>query len=147
MASYSNKQRENSLLGALNVGKTGQSDMSLKDLTENDLNKEQFLRHNLIRKLRTIEFFKLDETPVHVRNADWLEYICWTPATSDWVQKQNQLLSSPENEVDNLLKAAFDLLDVNESSTVNKVLDQATEQHLSKIATVYKRICQGYPAF
>ena len=85
MAHYSVKQRENSLLGALNVGKTGQQDMSLKDLTENDLNKEQFLRHNLIRKLRTIEFFRLDETPVHVRRADWLDYICWTPATSDHV--------------------------------------------------------------
>ena len=71
------EQRQTSLLNALNVGKTGQQDASLKDLTENELNKDQFIRHNLIRKLKTIEFFSLDETDVRLRRADWLEYVCW----------------------------------------------------------------------
>lgn len=52
MSKYSADQRTASLLNALNVGKTGQVDMTLKDLTENELNKDQFTRHNLLRKLR-----------------------------------------------------------------------------------------------
>jgi hypothetical protein len=76
------EQRQPSLLNALNVGKTGQQDASLKDLTENELNKDQFIRHNLIRKLKTIEFFSLDETDVRLRRADWLEYVCWQPSVN-----------------------------------------------------------------
>lgn len=59
------------MLGSLNVGKTGQQDASLKDLTENDLDKDQFIRFNLIRKLKSIEFFSLNETGTHVRKMDW----------------------------------------------------------------------------
>lgn len=82
MSKYSAEQRTHSLLNALNVGKTGQVDMTLKDLTENELNKDQFTRHNLLRKLRQIEFFTLEESEVRMRKADWLEYVCWQPAIS-----------------------------------------------------------------
>ena len=75
------------MLNALNVGKTGQVDMTLKDLTENELNKDQFTRHNLLRKLRRIEFFTLEESSVRIRRADWLEYVCWTPQVSTYVQR------------------------------------------------------------
>lgn len=79
MAKQSIAQRNSSILGALNVGKTGQTDSSLKELTENELDKDQFLRSNLLRKLRSIEFFSLNETHIHLRRADWFEYVCWTP--------------------------------------------------------------------
>ena len=59
------------MLGALNVGKTGQTDSSLKELTENDMDKDHFIRFNLLRKLKSIEFFNLNETGVHVRKIDW----------------------------------------------------------------------------
>ena len=78
MSKISSEQRTQSLLNALNVGKTsGAVDMTLKDLTENELNKDQFTRHNLLRKLRQIEFFSLEESEVKMRRADWLEYVCW----------------------------------------------------------------------
>jgi hypothetical protein len=75
-------QRTASLLNALNVGKTGQVDMTLKDLTENELNGDQFTRHNLLRKLKQIEFFSLEESQIKMRRADWLDYICWQPVVS-----------------------------------------------------------------
>ena len=79
MSHYSARQRTTSILGALNVGKTGATDSTVKELTENELDKDQFLRFNLIRKLRTIEFFSLNETGIHLRHADWTAYICWQP--------------------------------------------------------------------
>jgi hypothetical protein len=40
MSKHSAEQRTQSLLNALNVGKTGAIDMTLKDLTENELNRD-----------------------------------------------------------------------------------------------------------
>jgi|DEB0MinimDraft_10_1074344.scaffolds.fasta_scaffold477433_1 hypothetical protein len=56
--------------------------MTLKDLTENELNKDQYIRHNLLRKLRQIEFFTMEESEERLRRADWLEYVCWQPHVS-----------------------------------------------------------------
>lgn len=52
MAETAAEYRNASLLNALNVGKTGFADQTLKDLTENELNKDEFMRHNLIKKLK-----------------------------------------------------------------------------------------------
>lgn len=82
MARLSAEQRSASLLNALNVGKTGSADLTLKDLTENDLNKDEFIRHNLIKKLKQIEFFSLEESAVKMRKADWLDYVCWQPTVN-----------------------------------------------------------------
>jgi hypothetical protein len=82
MARISAEQRSASLLNALNVGKTGSADLTLKDLTENELNKDEFTRHNLIKKLKQIEFFSLEESAVKIRRADWLDYVCWQPTVS-----------------------------------------------------------------
>jgi len=79
---YSAVQRQKSILGALNVGKTGATESTLKELTENELNKDQFLRYNLVRKLKTIEFFSLNESETRVRRADWLDLVCWNPNIS-----------------------------------------------------------------
>lgn len=84
----------------------------------------------MIRKIKTIEFFSLNETPVKIRRADWLEYVCWEPNVSTFVQKQNHLLSSNDNDIDHLLKSAFDFTDVNDSTTVNKILEEAAQAHL-----------------
>lgn len=46
------------------------------------------------------------------------------------------MLSAPENHIDHLLKAAFEFLDVNDSSSVNKVIDEAAELHIKKITEV-----------
>jgi hypothetical protein len=59
--------------------------MNLKDLTENELDREAYSRHTLLKKLKQIEFFNLDfpknaeesKLFVRVRRADWLQYVCW----------------------------------------------------------------------
>jgi hypothetical protein len=57
------------------------------------------------------------------------------------------LLSAADNHIDGLLKAAFEFLDVNDISSVNKLLDDAAQVHIKKITDVQKRISQGFPAF
>lgn len=83
-----------------------------------------------MRKLKTIEFFSLNESETRVRKADWLELVCWNTNISVAVQKQNQLLSGKDNHIDRLLKSAFDFVDVNDSASVNKVLEDAAETHI-----------------
>jgi len=53
----------------------------------------------LIRKIKTIEFFTLNELKLKLRHADWLEYVCFEPSVSEYQKKQNNLLSSEENSV------------------------------------------------
>ena len=81
-------------------------------------------------KIKTIEFFTLDETPLKLRKADWIEYICFEPKISEANKIQNCVLSSADNPIDTLLKGAFEFIDVNDSTTVNKILEDATHAHL-----------------
>ena len=60
-----------------------------------------------------------------LRQADWLEYICFQPNITNAQKLQNNLLSSADNTVDNLLKGAFDVIDVHDQVTVNKILEDA----------------------
>lgn len=71
-----------------------------------------------------------------MRRADWLDYICWQPVVSVQVQRQNQLLSSQDNRVDHLLKAAIEFADVNDSIIVNKIIEDAIKVHVQKIDDV-----------
>ena len=68
----------------------------------------------------------MDETDTRVRKADWLQYVCWQPQINVHIQQQNQLLSGSSNIIDHLLFTAFDFTDINDSVTVNKVLEEAT---------------------
>jgi len=97
---------------------------------------EEFSRQTMLRRLRTIEFFTLDAHQQKLRKADWLQHICFEAHICDSVARQNMLLSGAENEIDSLLQNTFDLIDINESTTVNKVIEQAAKDHITKIADV-----------
>ena len=60
-----------------------------------------------------------------LRYADWLEYICFQPNVSDAQKQQNHLLSSDDNQIDSLLKAAFDTTDVHDQVSINRVMEEA----------------------
>jgi hypothetical protein len=100
------------------------------------LTEEEFSRQSMIRRLRTIEFFTLDENSQKLRKADWLEYVVFDPYICDSVVRQNQLLSIDENEIDHLLLGAFNFIDIHDSATVNKIIEQSAGDHVKKVLDV-----------
>lgn len=78
IADYSSKQLKNSILGAL--GYNTQIRKAENDVIENASKAEkaeQCDQDNLLRKIKTIEFFSLNELKLKLRSADWLEYVCF----------------------------------------------------------------------
>lgn len=91
-------------------------------------------RANLIRRIKEMKFFSLDETDYKLKKADWLKYVCWLPSISDEVKRQNNALSSlDENPIDSLLLSAFEFIDVNEAGAANKILEDAATAHVRKV--------------
>jgi hypothetical protein len=78
-----------------------------------------------------------------VRVADWLDYVCFTPNVPEISKQQNCILSGKENPVDSLLKSALEFTDVNDSVSVNKILDDATNAHAKKVRECQKKIKEG----
>ena len=88
ISQYSEKQRRNSILGAL--GYNTQLRKAEDEGIENNIKSEsheEFSEQNLIRKIKTIDFFSLSELKLKLRYADWLDYVCFEPAISE-AQKQ-----------------------------------------------------------
>ena len=81
ISEYAEKQRRNSILGALgydsaiNKAENENIESAIKSESHEEFNEE-----NLIRKIKTIEFFTLSELKLKLRQADWLEYVCFEPA-------------------------------------------------------------------
>lgn len=94
----------------------------------------------MIRKIKTIEFFTLNELKQKLRNADWLEYVCFSPEISETQKSQNNLLSSTDNPIDNLLKGAFDVTDVHDAVSINRILEEAAHAHIAKITAMQGKI-------
>jgi len=44
---------------------------------------EEVARNNLIRRVKDMRFFSLDPTQCKLKNADWLNYVCWLPNVSE----------------------------------------------------------------
>jgi hypothetical protein len=85
----------------------------------------------------------MNEYNTKLRKADWLEYICFQPYVSDAIVRQNNLLSGAENPIDSLLKAAFDLTDVHDSVTINKIMEDSAQAHVKKIVNIQQKILSG----
>ena len=134
MSRYAEQQRRNSILGALSydVNTQKNEDAALED-AEQQYTHEEFAKQNLKRKIKTLEFFSLNELGTKLRDADWLEYVCFEPDVPDLVQQQNHLLSGTENDIDTLLKSAFDFTDINDSVSINKILEESAQAHMQKI--------------
>lgn len=60
-----------------------------------------------------------------------MPYICFD-ATLDPVYEKESLYLNQDNPIDSLLKSSFDFLDVNDSSAVNKILDDASIMHAQR---------------
>jgi hypothetical protein len=103
-------------------------------------------RANLIRRIREMKFFSLDETDYKLKRADWLQYVCWQPSVSAEVKRQNNCLSSSdENPVDSLLLSAFEFLDVNEAGAANKILEDAATAHVRKVRGYLTELSEKTP--
>jgi len=96
---------------------------------------------NLIRRIREMKFFSLDETDFKITQANWLEYVCWQPSVHDSVKRQNNIFSNHfENPIDSLLQSSFDFIDVNEAGATNKILEDASLSHLRKVKQYFTEI-------
>lgn len=87
MARQAEIERGKSILGRL--GKNGLHNENIQkkhdeNSPDNDANQA---RNNLIRRIREMKFFSLDETDYKLVRADWLKYICWEPCISDFVKR------------------------------------------------------------
>ena len=144
LSRYAEKQRRNSILGALGydaqIGKAEDEHIAGAERADSHA---AFSEQNLIRKLKTIEFFTLNELKLKLRHADWLQYVCFEPAISEAQKQQNVLLSSSDNHIDHLLKGAFDVTDVHDQVSVNKILEDAAQSHFTKITALQHKITQG----
>ena len=49
-------------------------------------------------------------------------------------------MSGSDNPVDSLLKSAFDLTDVQDSVTVNKIMEESAQLHIKKIVNMQQKI-------
>ena len=119
------------------------SQRSQKNGKEQGLSQEEFQKHNLLKKIRSIQFFSLNENQTKFREADWLEYVCFEAHVPEILQRQNQILSGSENNTDSLLKAAFDCTDINDQASINKILDDASQGHIKKILDIQGKITEG----
>jgi hypothetical protein len=95
------------------------------------------------KKIKSIEFFTLDEAKAKLRAADWLDYVCFSPNVPEITKQQNTILSGSENPLDALLKSALEFTDVNDSVSINKILEDATTAHIQKISDCQKKIKEG----
>lgn len=97
----------------------------------------------MIKKIRTVEFFSLEEIKTKLRNADWLDYVCFSPNVPEVIKQQNCILSDKDNHLDALLKSALEFADVNDSNSVNKILDDASNAHILKVKNCQQKIKEG----
>lgn len=137
MAKQAEIERGKSILGQL-----GKDQKSGEGAKSTDPGVDQ-ARTNLIRRIKEMKFFSLDETDYKLQKADWLDYVCWQPAVDSEVKKQNNWLSSAqENPVDSLLQSAFEFVDVNEAGAANKILEDAATAHVRKVRGYFSDMSQ-----
>lgn len=138
-------ERSKSILGRL--GKNGfQVENSMaKKSNSKEQDEQDHARNNLIRRIKEMKIFSLDETDYKLVKADWLPYVCWQPSISDFVKKQNNLLSNKdENPIDSLLLSSFEFTDVNEAGATNKILEDAATAHLRKVKSYFSELSKQF---
>jgi hypothetical protein len=72
------------------------------------------------------EISRLQLKVIRLKACSWLDSIICTPQIEDWQREQEALLYSEDNPVDTLLSGALDFLDVNDLSSVNLVIAEAS---------------------
>ena len=148
MAEHAETERKKSILGQ--IGKKdqlqaeGDQANAKKKADDGQGPAEDIARMNLIRRIKEMEFFTLDETQCKLKRADWLQYVCWQPAVDDVIKRQNNRLSNVEdNPIDALLLSAFEFVDVNENGAANKILADSASAHVSKVKAYFTETSQS----
>lgn len=144
ITTFANKIRQNSVIGTLAVNKDAhmQEHNAFRDNSK-QLDHEEYARVDLIKKIKAIEFFTLDEVKTKLRRADWLEYVCFTANVPEILKQQNCILSGAENPMDSLLKSAIEFTDVSDSFSVNKIIEEAAAAHILKVKDCQEKIKEG----
>lgn len=94
-----------------------------------------------------MRFFSLDATDKVLKDADWLRYICWQPVVPEIIARQNQHLSTEEeNPIDSLLQSAFEFVDVNEASAAIKILEESARAHSQKVKSYFRELSGKTPS-
>ena len=141
MAKQSEMERSKSILGRLGKNGFQAENTAGKKSKSKEEDEQDHARINLIRRIKEMKIFSLDETDFKLVKADWLHYICWQPCISDYVKKQNNMLSNKdENPIDGLLLSSFEFTDVNEAGASNKILEDAATAHLRKVKQYFTEI-------
>jgi hypothetical protein len=77
---YGDRIRRNSIIGTLSTNiEVHRHEQTVHASNSDALSQEEYARQDLLKKIRGIEFFSLDETKVKLRQADWLEYVAFEP--------------------------------------------------------------------
>ena len=59
--------------------------------------------------------------------------MCFSAYIPEIIKQQNCILSGKDNPIDSLLKSAIEFTDVNDSSSINKILEEVAAEHMQKI--------------
>lgn len=95
----------------------------------------------MIRRIKEMRFFSLDDTQYQLKRADWLRFVCWQPAVAEILKTQNHRLTSlAENPIDSLLLSAFEFIDVQEAGAANKILEDAATTHVRKVKAYFTEL-------
>jgi hypothetical protein len=144
MAKQAEIERNKSILGKIGKDQNSNDNLPQGETTGARTNDEDdFAKANLIRRIKEMKFFSLDETDYKLKKSDWLQYVCWLPNVSDTVKRANFWLSNPdENPIDSLLLSAFEFVDVNEAGASNKILEDSATAHVRKVRNYFTDLSQ-----
>lgn len=142
MAKQAEVERNKSILGK--IGKDQNSTETKGSKAGSGAGDEDdFSKANLIRRIKEMKFFSLDETDYKLKKSDWLQYVCWLPNVSDTVKRANfRLSNSDDNPIDSLLLSAFEFIDVNEAGASNKILEDSATAHVRKVRNYFTDLSQ-----
>ena len=144
MAKQAEIERNKSILGKIGKDQNQTDNQPKGGKTGSGTNDEDdFAKANLIRRIKEMKFFSLDETDYKLKKSDWLQYVCWLPNVSDTVKRANfRLSNSDENPIDSLLLSAFEFVDVNEAGASNKILEDSATAHVRKVRNYFTDLSQ-----
>lgn len=119
MKRISKLESKKSMIGRINADDLRRADLRINDILEG------VARDNNIGS----NFFSFEESQFKIKKADWLNQVCFEPAISEAVKRQS-LHFNKVDQYDGLLESAFNFLDVNDSSSVNRIIDEAAQTHV-----------------
>ena len=74
-----------------------------------------------------------DFPSVRIKNASWIEYICFKPALDSEQKYQAAMLSGTNNPIDDCLENIMALVNVQEVTNVNLILESLSSIHHDKV--------------